>query len=126
MQSTVLVTGGAGYIGSHTCLELAAAGCRVVIADNLANSRRWSTGSHYSRIMRCPRPKGATPAALSRHGFRNRRWWTSTSACWRRSSGIPRYARNDCRAGVSWSAAISALCRALRPQRRAHQPKVQG
>ncbi|HUO44263.1 MAG TPA: UDP-glucose 4-epimerase GalE [Burkholderiales bacterium] len=40
MQSTVLVTGGAGYIGSHTCLELAAAGYEVVIADNLANSRR--------------------------------------------------------------------------------------
>jgi len=40
MQSTVLVTGGAGYIGSHTCLELVAAGYEVVIADNLANSRR--------------------------------------------------------------------------------------
>ena len=34
----VLVTGGAGYIGSHTCLELAAQGHDVVIADNFANS----------------------------------------------------------------------------------------
>jgi UDP-glucose 4-epimerase len=34
----VLVTGGAGYIGSHTCLELAAQGHEVVIADNFSNS----------------------------------------------------------------------------------------
>jgi UDP-glucose 4-epimerase len=38
MMSTVLVTGGAGYIGSHTCLELLAAGYRVIVLDNLANS----------------------------------------------------------------------------------------
>jgi UDP-glucose 4-epimerase len=36
--STVLVTGGAGYIGSHTCVELLAAGYDVVVADNLSNS----------------------------------------------------------------------------------------
>ena len=35
---TVVVTGGAGYIGSHTCLTLLAAGWRVVVLDNLANS----------------------------------------------------------------------------------------
>ena len=34
----VLVTGGAGYIGSHTCLQLLAAGCKVVVVDNLDNS----------------------------------------------------------------------------------------
>src|SRR5689334_3249332 len=34
----VLVTGGAGYIGSHTCLELVARGHQVVIADNFSNS----------------------------------------------------------------------------------------
>lgn len=34
----VLVTGGAGFIGSHTCLELAARGHQVVIADNFDNS----------------------------------------------------------------------------------------
>lgn len=34
----VLVTGGAGYIGSHTCLELLEAGNRVVVLDNLSNS----------------------------------------------------------------------------------------
>jgi len=34
----VLVTGGAGFIGSHACLELAAGGHQVVIADNFDNS----------------------------------------------------------------------------------------
>lgn len=35
----ILVTGGTGYIGSHTCVVLLEAGYRVVIADNLSNSR---------------------------------------------------------------------------------------
>ena len=34
----VLVTGGAGYIGSHTCVELLNAGHEVVVVDNLCNS----------------------------------------------------------------------------------------
>ncbi len=37
---TVLLTGGAGYIGSHTCVELLNAGFDVVIADNLCNSSK--------------------------------------------------------------------------------------
>ena len=39
-KATVLVSGGAGYIGSHTAVELIAAGYDVVIADNLSNSDR--------------------------------------------------------------------------------------
>ena len=35
----VLVTGGAGYIGSHTCVELLNAGYQVVVVDNLSNSK---------------------------------------------------------------------------------------
>ncbi|MCI8501181.1 MAG: UDP-glucose 4-epimerase GalE [Oscillospiraceae bacterium] len=35
----VLVTGGAGFIGSHTCVELLNAGHEVVIVDNLSNSK---------------------------------------------------------------------------------------
>ncbi|MCR5635750.1 MAG: UDP-glucose 4-epimerase GalE [Clostridiales bacterium] len=35
----ILCTGGAGYIGSHTCVELANAGYDVVIADNFSNSK---------------------------------------------------------------------------------------
>ncbi len=38
MKKTVLVTGGAGYIGSHTAVELINAGYQVVIVDNLSNS----------------------------------------------------------------------------------------
>ena len=34
----ILVTGGAGYIGSHTCVELLAAGWEPVVVDNLSNS----------------------------------------------------------------------------------------
>ena len=37
-MSTILVTGGAGYIGSHTCVELLEAGYDVVVVDNLSNS----------------------------------------------------------------------------------------
>ena len=50
---SILVTGGAGYIGSHTCVELLNAGYDVVVADNLSNSSRESlrrveaiTGKH--------------------------------------------------------------------------------
>ena len=35
---TVLVTGGMGYIGSHTCVELLEQGMDVVVIDNLVNS----------------------------------------------------------------------------------------
>lgn len=35
----ILVTGGAGYIGSHTVVELMAAGHDVFVVDNLANSK---------------------------------------------------------------------------------------
>ena len=34
----ILVTGGAGYIGSHTCVALLEAGHEVIVADNLCNS----------------------------------------------------------------------------------------
>ena len=38
----ILVTGGAGYIGSHTCVELLDAGYEVVVLDNLSNSSKVS------------------------------------------------------------------------------------
>ena len=38
-QQTILVTGGAGYIGSHTCVELLEAGYKVVVVDNFSNSK---------------------------------------------------------------------------------------
>ena len=39
MKQTILVTGGTGFIGSHTTVELQEAGYNVVIADNLSNSK---------------------------------------------------------------------------------------
>ncbi len=50
----VLVTGGAGYIGSHTCVELLTAGCEVVVFDNLCNSRQ-------EALRRVARIAGRTP-----------------------------------------------------------------
>ncbi len=37
--NTILVTGGSGYIGSHTCVELLKAGYAVIVVDNLSNSK---------------------------------------------------------------------------------------
>ena len=42
MNKTILVTGGAGYIGSHTAFELQERGYRVVILDNLSTGHRWA------------------------------------------------------------------------------------
>lgn len=39
-MKTILVTGGTGYIGSHTCVELINAGYDVVVLDNLYNSKK--------------------------------------------------------------------------------------
>lgn len=41
MNNRILVTGGAGYIGSHTSIMLLEAGYEVVIVDNFCNSERW-------------------------------------------------------------------------------------
>ena len=38
----ILVTGGAGYIGSHTCVEMLNAGYEIVVVDNLSNSSKES------------------------------------------------------------------------------------
>ncbi|WP_131668562.1 UDP-glucose 4-epimerase GalE [Psychrobacter pygoscelis] len=38
MKNKILVTGGVGYIGSHTCIELINAGFDIVVYDNLSNS----------------------------------------------------------------------------------------
>ena len=38
-MQNILVTGGAGYIGSHTCVELLAAGHNLVVIDNFSNSK---------------------------------------------------------------------------------------
>lgn len=42
MNKKILITGGAGYIGSHTLVKLANSGYDFVVYDNLANSSRES------------------------------------------------------------------------------------
>jgi UDP-arabinose 4-epimerase len=42
MRLRILVIGGAGYIGSHTCKALAAAGYAPVVLDNLSAGHRWA------------------------------------------------------------------------------------
>lgn len=49
----ILVTGGAGFIGSHTCVALAQAGIPFVVLDNLCNSRR-SVLERVERIIGAP------------------------------------------------------------------------
>src|SRR5207237_437653 len=41
-RMNILVTGGAGYIGSHTCKELAARGFVPIVLDNLSTGNRWA------------------------------------------------------------------------------------
>ena len=41
-SDTVLVTGGAGYIGSHTCKALANVGFRPIAVDNLVHGHEWA------------------------------------------------------------------------------------
>jgi UDP-glucose 4-epimerase len=54
VPDTVLVTGGAGYIGSHACIALQAAGYRVLVLDNLSNS-------HAEALRRVARITGEAP-----------------------------------------------------------------
>lgn len=71
----ILVTGGAGYIGSHTCVALIAAGHQIVIFDNLINSHpevinrlATITGQDISFINGDIRDQAAVEEALRTHG----------------------------------------------------------
>ncbi len=73
---TILVTGGAGYIGSHTNVELLEAGYDVIVLDNLSNSQYTAierveeiTGRKIEFIEADLRDKEATAAVFDRHGI---------------------------------------------------------
>ncbi len=70
----ILVTGGAGYIGSHTCVELIKAGMQPVVLDNLSNSKAEAlrrveriTGQSLTFYRADIRDKAALKAILARH-----------------------------------------------------------
>src|SRR6266481_647385 len=72
----VLVTGGAGYIGSHTCVELMQAGHEVFIFDNFSSSHAAAIGRIARIVGRTPeftkadvRDSGALRDVLARHRF---------------------------------------------------------
>ncbi|MCP4572853.1 MAG: UDP-glucose 4-epimerase GalE [bacterium] len=76
MTKRILVTGGAGYIGSHTCVELLRAGYEVVVVDNLDNSTEESlrrvreiTGKdlEFNRVDICDRE--SLEGVFARHEF---------------------------------------------------------
>jgi UDP-glucose 4-epimerase len=57
MKKSILVTGGAGYIGSHACVELLQAGYQVTVLDNFSNSKSES-------INRVERITGMRPTLI--------------------------------------------------------------
>lgn len=61
MDKRILVTGGAGFIGSHTVLELLNAGYEVVVVDNLCNSSEGAVMAGASRMLTraCSSPRAA-------------------------------------------------------------------
>lgn len=72
---SILVTGGAGYIGSHTCVELLLAGHEVVVLDNFSNSHPESlkrveqiAGRKLSLVEGDIRDKAVIEATLRQHG----------------------------------------------------------
>ena len=75
MNKHILVTGGAGYIGSHTCVELLNAGYTVTVFDNYCNSKPEAlnrveriTGKTLTRLQGDVRDRGALEAALHSSG----------------------------------------------------------
>jgi UDP-glucose 4-epimerase len=73
---SILVTGGAGYIGSHTCVELLGAGFDLVVIDNLSNSKPAVLGRVEKIAGRAPvflevdiRDRGALRDVFRAHGI---------------------------------------------------------
>ena len=90
MRKKIIVTGGCGYIGSHTVIELIESGYDVLVFDNLSNS----TEASLDRIKQITgtRPaffqidlSDAKEKSLRCENFFNRCVWTFVSPVFRRS-----------------------------------------
>jgi UDP-glucose 4-epimerase len=75
-MSKILITGGAGYIGSHTCVELLRAGHEIVVLDNLWNARKESlsrvtelTGRAFPFVEGDVRDRAALDALFRAHAI---------------------------------------------------------
>ncbi len=64
----VLVTGGAGYIGSHMVLELTDAGEQVVVLDNLSTGFRWAVAPQAELVVGDIGDQGLVRSIIDRHG----------------------------------------------------------
>lgn len=67
-DGTVLVTGGAGYIGSHAVLALLDAGWRVVVIDNLVTGFDWAVDKRAALVVAAIEDEGTVRAAMREHG----------------------------------------------------------
>src|ERR1700688_2708713 len=65
---TVLVTGGAGYIGSQMVHELADAGERVVVLDNLSTGHRWAVAEGVPLVVGEPGDQPLVSRLIRDHG----------------------------------------------------------
>ena len=90
----ILVTGGAGYIGSHTCVALAAAGLPYLVLDNFSNSNP-------GVLERVGRITGTTP----RHAR-----GCATPPCWSAFCAVPRDGRGALAALRPWASRYASPC----------------
>ncbi|MDH4742932.1 UDP-glucose 4-epimerase GalE [Sphingomonas sp. CBMAI 2297] len=67
-EGTVLVTGGAGYIGSHAVLALLDAGWKVVVVDNLVTGFDWAVDPRAALVVAGIEDDAAVRAAIRAHG----------------------------------------------------------